>query len=67
MLDADKVGFKEWTVKQRNKYLQLRTGARTRAAWDRLDKQAIWASTLNEGPVGVDVDEFKWDGEEQRK
>ena len=55
MLDTDKVGFKEWTVKLRNKYLQVRTGTSTRDAWGKLDSLAIWSSTLTEGPMDEDI------------
>ena len=54
-LDTDKVGFKEWTVKLRNKYCQVRTGELTRTAWDEMDRLVIWSSTIMGGPLGEEV------------
>ena len=57
MLDTDKVAFKEWTVKLRNKYCQVRTGLDVGKSWDELEDLALWASALTEGPLDEDLSE----------
>ena len=52
MFDTDKVVCKEWTVKLRNKYCQVRTGLDVGKSWDELEDLALWASTLTERTTG---------------